>query len=135
MKISETIKNKLIKELEFIIKKMKSEEDNPKKLYYFSAVFGAFQRIYNIDFDTDLVFAHMVTNATYNAINLRLSNPDKIVQLPPEIFNKMIEITEELKVTIQQNKDLYEVLKKFSLLGFITSGNGYYLYQRKLVKI
>jgi len=135
MKISELHKKKLVSEIEFVVEKMKSEEDPQKKIYYFSALHGALARIFNIEFDSDLVFAHMVTNATYNTFNLRLLTPDKIIEIPPEIFEKLTEVTEEFKNAIEKNKNLYEVLKKFVLLGFVTSGNGYYLYQRKLLKI
>lgn len=135
MKISALHKKKLVSEIKFVIKKMKSEEDPPRKLYYFSGLYGAISRIFNIEFDPDLVFAHMVTNMAYNAINSRLANPDKVIQIPPEIFDKLIEAIEEFKNAIEKNENLYEVLKKFVLLGFITSGNGYYLYQRKLLKI
>lgn len=135
MKISESNKKKLIEEIKFVLEKMKSEEDANTKLYYFSAVYGTMQRIFNIEYDSDLVFAHMVTNATYNALNLRLSNPDKVVQLSPDIFDKLSGVTEELKNTLEKNGNLYNVLKKYALLGFVTSGNGYYLYQKGLIKI
>lgn len=135
MKISALHKKKLVSEIKFVIKKMKSEEDLPRKLYYFSGLHGAIARIFNIEFDPDLVFAHMVTNMAYNAINSRLANPDKVIQIPPEIFDKLIETIEEFKNVIEKSENLYEVLKKFVLLGFVTSGNGYYLYQRKLLKI
>jgi len=135
MKISALHKKKLVSEIKFVVGKMKSEKDPQKKIYYFSALHGALARIFNIEFDSDLVFAHMVTNATYNTFNLRLVTPDKVIEIPPEIFEKLTEVTEEFKNAIEKNKNLYEVLKKFVLLGFVTSGNGYYLYQRKLLKI
>ncbi len=135
MKISESNKKKLIEEIKFVIEKMKSEEDTSTKLYYFSAIYGTMHRIFNIEYNSDLVFAHMITSATYNTLNSRLSIPDKVVQLPPEIFDKLIAVTEELKRTLEKNGNLYNVLKKYAILGFIASGNGYYLYQRGLVKI
>jgi len=135
MKISESNKKKLIEEIKFVIEKMKSEEDAKTKLYYFSAIYGTMQRIFNIEYNSDLVFAHMVTSATYNTLNSRLSIPDRVVQLPPEIFDKLTAVTEELKNTLEKNGNLYNVLKKYAILGLVTSGNGYYLYQRGIVKI
>lgn len=135
MKISVLHKKKIVSEIKFVVEKMKSEEDPKRKLYYFSAIYGVISRIFNIEFDSDLVFAHMVTNAVYSTINSRLANPDKVIQLPEEIFDKLIAITEELQDVIEKDKNPYEVLKKFSLLGYVTTGNGYYLYKKGIFKI
>lgn len=135
MKISESNKKKLIEEIKFVIEKMKSEKDPAAKLYYFSAIHGTMQKLYNIEYNSDLVFAHMVIGATFNTLNSRLSIQDRVIQLPPEIFDKLIAVTEELKNTLEKDGNLYNVLKKYVILGLVTSGNGYYLYKRGIVKI
>ncbi len=135
MKVSESHKKKLIEEIKFVIEKMKSEEDFKTKLYYFSAIYGTMEKIFNIEYNSDLVFAHMVISSTYNTLSARLSMQDRIVQLPPKIFDKLTAVTEELKNTLEKNGNLYNVLKKYAILGLVTSGNGYYLYQRGIVKI
>jgi len=135
MKISDENKKKLIEEIEFVIEQMKNEEDPKAKLYYFSAVYGIMPRIFNIEYNSDLIFAHFVISSTYNRINSRLDNPDKAIKIPDDLFDKLIELTKELLDVIKKNKSLYEVLKKFTLLGYVTLGNGYYLYKKGLLKI
>lgn len=135
MKISTENKKKLIDEIKFVLAQMKSEENPKSKLYYFSGAYGILDRIFNIEFDPDLVFAHFVLSSTYNIINSRLEITGKVVEIPENLFDRLFEITEELLTAIKQEKNLYEVLKKFMLLGYITTGNGYYLYKKGLLKI
>jgi len=135
MKISTENRKKLVDEIKFIINQMKAEEDPKSKLYYFSAIYGIMPRIFNFEFNADLVFAHFVVSSTYNQINGRLQNPDNVVKIPDDLFDKLLVITEEFLNAIENNKNLYEVLKKFTTLGFITTGNGYYIYKKGLFKI
>ena len=135
MKISKENRQKLIEEIKFVIKQMKAEEDPKVKLYYFSAVYGIMHRIFNLEYNPDLVFANFVVNSTYNQINARLQNPDKTIKIPDELFDKLVKATEELLIVIKEDKNLYKVLRKLVLLGYVTIGNGYYLYQKGLLKI
>ncbi len=118
-----------------VIEKMKSEENPKSKLYYFSATYGIMSRIFNEEFIPDLVFAHLVLNATHGNIISRLDNPEKTIKVPENIFDKLITAAEDLYEAIEKDDSLYEPLKKFSLLTFITTGNGYYLYQKGLLRI
>lgn len=135
MKISKVNKKSLIDEISFVIEKMKETEEPKTKLYYFSAVYGIMPRIFNLEFDSDLLCIHFVVSSCYNHLNSRLNNPDKVIQLPDEIFTKLEETTQELLVAIDKEEDFYEVLKKFTLIGYIAGGNGYYLYQKGQIKI
>lgn len=135
MKLSKENKKKLIDEIRFVIGQMKQQEDPETKLYYFSAIFGIMPRIFNIDFNEDLIFAHFIISSTHNNINQRIKNPDKVIKLPDELFDRLLAITEELLVAIEKDQNLYDVLKKFTLLGYVTIGNGYYLYKKGMLKI
>ena len=135
MKISKINKEVIIKEMEYAITKMKSESDEKNKLYYFSATYGILQRVFNIEYDDDLVFMHFVLNSTYNGINVRLQIPDQVIKIPENFFSKLEETTEELVEALKNNRSIYEHLKKIVLLGYVTGGNGYYLYQKGLLKI
>jgi hypothetical protein len=135
LKISKENKKKLIEEIRFVIEKMKKEQDDKAKLYYFSAVYGIMQRIFNMEYSPDLIFVHFVISSTHNNINMRLINPDAVIKVPEDLLEKLMAATEELCVAIEKNHSLYEVLMKFTLLGYVTIGNGYYLYQKGLLKI
>lgn len=135
MKINEGSKQKIIKEINFAIVKMKEEKDKKTRLYYFSAIYGVMQRIFNLEFNPDLVFAHSVISSVYNQISVRLNNPDKVIKIPEELWEKLLVYSEELLEVIENNENLYDVLKKFVLLGFVTMGNGFYLYEKGELKL
>lgn len=135
MEISKENRVKILNEIQFAVKKMKEEKDDKAKLYYFSAIYGIMQRIFNTEYSGDLIFAHFVLSSTYNNLNSRLSNPDTVIKIPEDLFDKLTTVTEELKGAIEKNRNLYEVLKRYTILGYITTGNGFYLYQKGLLKI
>jgi len=135
VKLSTQIKKTLIKEIEFAIEKMQASKDPNSIMFYFSAVYGVLHRIFNIEYDSDLVFAHFVVNGTYQQIALRLQATDKTTQIPENLFERLIETTKDFLQALKDNKNLYEVLKNYTLLGYVTIGNGYYLYQKGLLKI
>jgi hypothetical protein len=135
MKLSKQNKKILINEIEFALEKMQASKDHNSIMYYFSAVYGVLHRIFNIEYDSDLVFAHFVVNGTYQHINSRLQATDKIIQIPENLFERLIETTKDFLEAIKDDKNLDEVLKRFTLLAYVTVGNGYYLYQKGLLKI
>ena len=135
MKITEENKKKLISEIKFVLEKMKEATDPNNKLYYFSAIFGIMNRIYNLESAPDLVFAHFVLVSTHREISARLHDPEKVIELPEGFFDKLYEATAELLDVIEKKKNPYEALRQFVLLGYITTGNGYYLYQKGLIKL
>lgn len=135
MNISKGSKKKIIEEIKFAIGQMK-ENPNPEiKLYYFSAVYGVMPRVFNFEFDKDLVFAHFILSSVYNNINQRLKSTDSVVMLPQNIFERLTELTEKLLNALEKNEDICEILKNFTMLGYVTTGNGYYLYKKGILKI
>lgn len=135
MKLSRDNKQKIIDEIKFALEQMKQNEDLDEKLYYFSAVYGVLPRIFNIEFNEDLLFIHFVINSTYNNIKGRIKNPDKVIKIPDDLGEKLVHTTEELLTDLKEDKNLYNVLKRFTVLGYVTTGNGYYLYKKGYLKI
>lgn len=139
MKLTSKNKEALLKEIKFAAKKMAETEDPKGKLYYFSAVYAIMQRIFNLEFDPELVFIHMVLNTTYSVLQDRLatieSGAEKVVKIPENLFDKLTEATKEIAKKIENNESSYEVLQKFVILGYVVSGNGYYLYEKGMLKI
>jgi hypothetical protein len=135
MKLSTPIKEALVNEIGTALERMRASKDPNSIMFYFSAVYGILHRIFNIEYDSDLVFAHFVVNSTHQQINARLQVTDKVIQIPENLFERLIETTGDFLEAIKDNKNLYEVLKEFTLLGYVTIGNGYYLYQKGLLKI
>lgn len=135
MKISSEKKKLLLDEIRFVLGKMKEQEDPKTKLYYFTAIYGIMHRIFNLEFAPDLIFIHFVLKSTFEQINLKLHDPEKVVGIPDGLFDKLVEATAELLNVIEDNKNPYEVLKRFAVLGYATGGNGYYLYEKGLLKL
>lgn len=135
MKIKEDTRKKLIDEIKFIISMLEKEKDAKQKLFYFSGIYGAFSRIFNLEYDPELVFAYVISNYTYNNIKIRLAQEEKTVKLPDELFDKLITATKEFLSKIERNESLCDVLQKFAEIGYATTGNGHYLYQRGLLRL
>jgi hypothetical protein len=138
VKLTREHKRILLEEFEFAIEKMKENQLQEQKLFYFSSTYGVVSRLFNLKFEPQLVFVHMILNNAYSNIIVRMNaikGGDNTVTFPEKYFDKLTEVTEELYTKLKNDEDTYEVLEKFVLLTFLTTGNGYYLYQRGNLKI
>ena len=139
MQISDNSRNIIVNEFTYVIKKMRGEKDPSRKLYYFSAAYGVIFRILNQEFDPTLNFIHFVLNGAYSTINSRLTIMGQGVEMgvgiPTVLFVKLEDATEALAKAIRENTSLLESLEKISVLSYATSGNGYYLYEKGVLKL
>ena len=139
MEIKDSYKKIIIDEINFAVKRMNSAKSASEKLYYFSAIFGVFHRIYNLDYNPDLVYAHFILRATHEAFINRLKSIEQVkddtVLLTNEQFNKLSSLSKELARKIKKTEDMDETLKKFVVLLYSTTGNGYYLMQKGCYKL
>ena len=139
MKINDTYRKMLVDEINFVVKKMEETQDGTNILYYFSAVFGIFHRILNMDYSNDLIYAHFVLRSTHEVFQQRLKaiqqGVDRTVLISDQQFEKLIALSRELLDKIQKKSSIDETLKKFIVLSYSTTGNGYYLMQKGQLKI
>ena len=139
MPISKEFKKSLMDELKIVTKKIHDEGDLKKKNYFFSATFGTVSRIFNFNFDPELVLIHSVLNSVHSAVdNLQRRTErgeEDVVQIPDKFFDKLADLTNELALAIEKDENIYEVLQKIAVHSYILSGNGYYLYQKGIIKI
>ena len=139
MEIKDSYKKIIIDEINFAVKRMNSAKSASEKLYYFSAIFGVFHRIYNLDYNPDLVYAHFILRATHEAFINRLKSIEQVkddtVLLTNEQFNKLSILSKELARKIKITENMDETLKKFVVLLYSTTGNGYYLMQKGCYKL
>jgi hypothetical protein len=139
MEISDDYKKMFVKEINFVAKKMDESPDAFSKLYYFSGLFGFLHRILNLEFHPDLVVAHSILKTTYGDFMTRLQHlvkePDKTVILTEEQMNKLSSLSKELGKKIKNDENIFETLKKFVLLAYSVTGNGFYLMQKGTLKI
>ena len=141
MNISGNYKKVISKEFLGIVEKMKDTKDLSGKMYFFSATYGVISRVFNLEFDSALVFAHFVLNAACNTINGRLlalkAGQDNVVQIPEGLFDSLQKVIEKLAENIEtgNEEELFKNLQKIANIAFTTTGNGYYLYQKGMLKI
>ena len=139
MNISDNSREIIIKEINYVVNKMVESSSGEEKLYYFSAVHSVINRIFNLEYDSDLVYAHSVLQGTYNAFSQRiqaiLKGGETLIPLDEEHFERLITIAKELSNKIEEKKNIDNTLKKFVILSYATTGNGYYLFQKGLLKI
>jgi len=131
MNISSQNKSLILKEIDFVLEKMAMTKDPLQRLYYFSGVHAVIQRVFNIEYDKDLVFTHMLLNDTYKALMGRLQ-PEQTSMIPlrEEQFDRLEQLVQELAKNIKSNKKLYDTLREFSVLAYSTTGNGHYLFEK-----
>lgn len=138
MKLTAENKKILVGEFEYASKMMKANDLAEHKLFYFSSLFGTLPRIFNLEYDPQLVFLNQILTDAYTNINLRLNaikGGEKIVQFPEGYFDKLTLAVEELTEKIKRDEDTYTNMEKIAILTYITSGNGYYMYEKKIIKI
>ena len=139
MNISDNFRETIVKEIKYVVKKMDQINDPVQKLYFFSGTYSIIQRIFNLECDSDLIFSHFILRQTYDAFTARLQaiikGGDTLILLQEEHFKKLSQITKELANKIQKNEDINDTLKKFVILSYTTTGNGFYLQQKGQIKI
>ena len=139
MNISDNFKETIVEEIKYVARKMDQSKDVNQKIYFFSGIYSIIQKIFNLEYDSNLIFLHFVVRHTYDAFNGRLQaiikGGETIIPLHEEHFKKLSQITKELAKKLQKNEDLNDTLKKFAILSYTTTGNGYYLQQKGSLNI
>ena len=139
MNLSKHMKRLFIDELNFVLQNMRTTDKPMGKLYFFSAIYGVANRIFNIEFHSELVFIHNIFQAAYNQINANLTpvlqGQGIAVGIPSDVFVGLEAAIEELITRISNNQEIYPVLQKISELAYSTTGNGRYLYLKGVLTI
>ena len=140
MKISEVSKKIIVDEFSKILDLMNSTSNVNEKLFYFSATYGMVSRILNIDYDSLLILIHSVLTSTHASINSLLNsianNSITFFSIPKNYFEMIEENLKEITLAIDKNNEtkIYKALEKFSVLAYISIGNGNYLYKKGIIK-
>lgn len=139
MNLSPDMQKRLTDEVHFVIKSMKNVDTPAEKLYFFSAGYGMAQRIINFEYEPELTFIQQVLQLIYNMVNARLSaisaRQEAGISIPENLFNRLEEALEEMVDRIEQGAETYPALQKMVNLAYSTTGNGYYLYLKGMIKI
>jgi len=139
MNLSQNMKNELINEINFVVKKMRDTNIPAEKLYFFSALFAIAQRIINFEYDAEVCFMHQVLQYVYNTVNSRIimktTGQQAQIGIPDNLFTSLENSLAELVFNIEKGAKIYPQLQAMMNLAYSTSGNGYYLYLKGILKI
>ncbi|KKL98798.1 hypothetical protein LCGC14_1820800 [marine sediment metagenome] len=137
MELSNENKKIIYDEIKFVVDILKENEDIDEILYFLSAIHPMIKRIFNIEFNKHLVFMNFVLGncfgAIMTAVNIVKQEKQPVI-INLDFFHKYYKLLEELAEAFIEDKLVYEILEKLSLLIYSISGNGYYL-QQKGVKV
>lgn len=139
MELSDNLRRIIAEEFSFISKKIQEETDLSQKIYFFSGSFGMIQRIFNLEYDPELILIHSILRNAHAEINTRvvgiISGQEKVIKLPERLFSSLADAIKELGEAILNKKDCSEYLQKLAVMSYIASGNGYYLFEKGVLKI
>jgi hypothetical protein len=139
MEIPTNLREKLVREIRFVVDKIRAERELRTKVYYYSGVYGEMSRILNISFDPQLLFAHNTINTSYEMMRARsdtiVLGRDVTIDFPDGFFDRVCSLLEELASNIENNQNLYQTLQNISCLSYIITGNGYYLFQKGILRV
>lgn len=137
MPIPTNLREKLVREIGFVVNKIRTEKDLRTRVYYYSGIYGEMLRILNISFDRQLLFAHNTLNNSYQMMRARADTivlgRDTVIDFPDGFFDRLCSLLEELAEKIRTNQNLHLTLQNISCLSYITTGNGYYLFQKEIL--
>ena len=141
MNLSEEKRTIIINEFNKVYDLMKNTNNISEKIFYFSASHAMVSRVLNIEFDPLLILIHSVLQTTYSNINSfinSISNKQNMFfTIPKNYFDILEKTLKELTQSVENNNDdkIYRDLQKLSILGYITTGNGNYLYKKGSIKL
>lgn len=139
MELSPESRKEFVKELRYVSQKILEEEDVRKKIFYYSAAYGIARRLVNLQYDPQVNFMELILEVSYNTIKARIETivggRDSTIPLVEGFFDKLAENVNELASKVEKDEDAYGALEKIATLTHVTTGNGYYIYTKGLVKI
>jgi len=138
MNISDEYRKVIIDDFRFASKMMQSVTYAEQKLFHFSATFGTLLRVFNMQYDPQLVFAYLVFNSAYATINARIAaikTGDPTIEIPEDFFPKLAMTINDFADKIDRKMDTFEILQRVAELSYISTGNGFYLFQKGLLKL
>ncbi|MDD9303170.1 MAG: hypothetical protein HUK40_12850 [Desulfobacter sp.] len=135
MNISTTNKKILTDEFNFAIDKMESSKNPDEVLYYFTGFYNMIQRIFNIEYCEELVFAYVIMDRAYGDIMGRMNlikSGQAAVAFEDDFGPELIKKTKNVRDSFFNREKRLKSLQDLIALSYTATGNGHYLLQKKL---
>jgi len=107
MATGKKMKDIIVNEIRYSIKKMEEAASIEEKLYYFSAVQGIFHRVFNIEFSPELLFAHFIFNEAFKAFQQKLATMkmgDLVFVIDDRQMGRLTDLTKEFLAQFEAGK-------------------------------
>ena len=141
MQLPDELRSRIATEFQYAVDRMRSADDAHAKLYYYSAFFGEISRILNFHWDRDLALVHLVLSGTHSQVAGMAHNistgRERAVKISVEHIEALINTTSELARYFETggtDSELYSLLGRIAEIGYASTGNGWYMLQRGLIK-
>jgi hypothetical protein len=112
---------------------MQESKRDGDKLYFFSAVFGAAQHVFNVEFSEQILHLYVVANWTHGQLNGRLvaesAQAPMTPVMPDGTLSNLGEVVGALANRLESDKPFDDLLSEMCRLGYSATGNGFYLMQ------
>jgi|SRR3972149_4064948 len=138
LNISNEHRQIIVDELLLVAKQMQTSPDARDKMYFLSASWAMIQRVFNIEYDPELVFAWQVLNLTYQEINGRVtSTPQSNIMgiVPAKLIEGIEQQIGALAEGWGKKTDVTNVLQRLAELGYAATGNGNYLVLKGMLPL
>lgn len=135
------LQQRLAEEYRYAANKISESKDPNRILYYFSIFYGEAQRILNFQWDADLALIHMATHYIYNNARALIQSPNaSIIPFNAKVFfDGLAQIASDIAEYFETGKDnineLHDILGRIAKIGYTTTGNGAYLFERGIINL
>lgn len=139
MNLSPEMNKTFTDEIKFVLQNMRNTTIAAQKWYFFSAIPAMAQRIMNLEYEPELVFIFQVFQLTYNMVNARLAalsgGQEAGISILDNLFTKIEDELEKMVGLMEKGEKSYPVLQRLVNIAYSTTGNGYYLYLKGMLKV
>ncbi|WP_319562515.1 hypothetical protein [Marispirochaeta sp.] len=130
----------LSREFEIAIEGMRDSSLNPhQRMYYMSATFGAISRVLNIDYNKELVLAHLILQTCHQTtmalMNNCLNGSEKSIVFNPILIDSLSDLIEELGENLVAGESIYNQALSIAEVTYSMTGNGHYLFRKDIIKL
>lgn len=139
MKLSNNSQKVIVDEFLYVANRLKGESPIADRIYAYSAAYSVVNRVLNIEFEPTLILMHSVLQTSHAQINNTVgaiaTGAEKVITIHKDLFDYLAQSLLDLAVAISEDGDILTPLGRVAIAGYIMTGNGYYLYQKGVLKL
>ena len=137
------LQTRLATEFRFAVDRMKEVSDFESKIYFFSVFYGEPQRLFNLYWDASLALLADVIQSAATQMAQKPRLPAETTPLlqgvPVGWIEALEQVSDELASVFEADEvdeqRLYQAVARVAELGYVLTGNGFYLFMKGQIKI